>query len=206
MAYHRTQERLITAPTIEPVSLADVQQHLRIDSQIDSDYIQSLITVARMQLEQYCWSAFITQTWQYWWDRFWWKMFLPRGPIASGWNGTTNSGGVTWLKYVPPQGITAGPTSYMTVPTTVWETSAENGLTYIRAAYLQTYPITRGYRDDVTAQVVCGYGATAAAVPLPIRQAIKLLAAYFYANRGEIEAPIPKAIQYLIDPYRLKEW
>ena len=280
--YHRTQELLITPPAVEPVSILEAQQHLRVDGQFDADYIQALIVAARMILEQYCWSAFITQVWQYWFDRFWWKMRLPRSPINTGWNsgaiaGTTwagnvatvtlataaqnqflstlyvgetviisgvtptgyngsfpiasltatgftyalatslaagsggtaatgNNGGVQWLKYVPPQGMVAGPSSYFTVPTSVWETSAENGLAYIRAAYLATYPITRGYRDDITCQVVCGYGQSPNDVPLPIRQAIKLMLTYLYLNRGEAPAEMPPAIGALIAPYRFKEF
>ena len=102
-----------------------------------------------------------------------------------------------WIQYLPPQGNSAGPNSYYTLPYSIWETSAENGLPYIRAAWLQTWPITRGYRDDVTAQVVCGYGQLATDVPLPIRQAIKLLVAHMYANRGEVPAEMPKAIDAL---------
>ncbi len=280
--YHRTQELLITPPAIEPVSITEAQQHLRLDGQFDADYIQSLITAARTILEQYCWSAFVTQTWQYWWDRYWWTMFIPRPPLRTGWNsgtiasttcagttgtavlatqdqdqflstlyvgqtiyvsnvsvsgynvsgpitaltatgfqwtvgnglgpgtggtaGTGNNGGVQWVKYIPPQGVTAGPTTYTTCPYSIWETSAENGLPFIRAAYLQTYPITRGYRDDVTAQVVCGYGSQATDVPLPIRQAIKLMIAHLYANRGEVPAAMPPAIDALLTPYRFKEF
>jgi len=84
--YHRTQELLVTPPAIEPVSITEAQMHLRVDGQFDSDYIQALITAARTILEQYCWSAFITQTWQYWFDRYWWKMFIPRAPVLTGWN------------------------------------------------------------------------------------------------------------------------
>ena len=282
MTYHRTQEQLTVPPAIEPISIVEAQLHLRLDGQFDADYVQSLITTSRTLLEQYCWSAFITQTWTYWFDRFWWKMFLPRSPIASGWNsgvitstsctGTTatvvlstaaqdqflstlyvgetaivsgvsvsgyngsfpitaitatgfqytvgstlaagtggsaatgNNGGVQWVKYLPPQGNSAGPSSYYTCPFSIWETSAENQLTFIRAAWLQTYPITRGYRDDVMVQVVCGYGTQATDVPLPIRQAIKLLLTHLYLNRGEAPAEMPKAIDALIAPYRFKEF
>lgn len=191
MAYHRTKELLITGPAVEPISVAEAQQHLRLDGQYDADYILSLITAARMELEQVCWSAFITQTWQYWWDRYWWKMFIPRPPFQS----------VTWIKYVPPGGG-----ALQTLATSFYETSAENQITFIRAQYLQTWPITRGYRDDVTAQVVVGYGPTPGDVPMPIRQAIKLLVAHMYLNRGEAPAELPQAIDRLIAPYRFKEF
>jgi hypothetical protein len=216
--YHRTNELLISPPGCEPISLREAQVQLRQDDQSDADYVQSLITVARKTLEQWCWSAFIQQTWQYWWDRFWWKMFVPRGPMRVGWNPAvspadpmrpqqgTNCGGVVWMGYLQPQALSAGPGSYATLPTSIYETSMENELPFIRAAYLQTYPVTRGYRDDVTAKVVVGYGPKPQDVPQPIRQAIKLLVSHLYANRGEVPAELPQAIGHLIEPYRLREF
>ena len=188
---HRTKELLITAPTIEPVTIEELAAHCRISGHDDDEYLRSLITAARMHLEKVCWSAFITQTWQYWWDRFWWKMFLPRPPLQT----------LSWIKYVPPGGG-----ALVTLPTSLYELSAENECNYVRAQYLQTYPITRGYRDDVTAQVIVGYGSTAASVPLPIRHAIKLLAAHLYLNRGDgPPEQLPPAIDMLIQNYRFKE-
>jgi hypothetical protein len=282
MAYHRTNELLLVPPQIEPVTLKEAQWHLRVDEQSDGEQIQALITAARIQIEQWCWSAFITQTWQYWWDRFWCQMFLPRPPIRVGYNngaiasistsGTTatvvlsaaaqdqflatlfvgqsivvagasvagyngtfaitgltatgftytvagslsaatagtaatgNNGGVQSVQYLLPQALSESPSSYVTLPYSVWETSQENQLPFIRMAYLQTFPVTRGYRDDVTATVVCGYGSRASDVPMPLRHAIKILVAFLYANHGEMPAEIPQAIDMLIGPFRFKEF
>jgi uncharacterized phiE125 gp8 family phage protein len=118
----------------------------------------------------------------------------------------TNCGGVVWVKYLRPQSTDAGPDSYATLPTSTYETSQENELPFLRAAYLQTYPVTRGYRDDVTAQVVCGYGPTPQDVPGPLRHAMKLLLTHLYANRGEVPAAVPPAIDALIGPYRFQEF
>ena len=216
MSYHRTNELCVSPPAIEPISIVEAQQHLRLEGQYDADYVMSLITTARMTLEKWCWSAFIAQTWQYWFDRFWWKMFLPRGPIATGWNPVggnnplrpqegTNCGGILWVKYLTPA-ATANPASLTLLPPSIYETSQENELPFLRQQYLQTYPVTRGYRDDVTLQVVCGYGSTPQSVPMPLRQALKLLLSHLYYNRGEIPAEPPQAIDALITPYRLREF
>lgn len=186
----RTKELLITAPAIEPVSVREAAAACRIDHTTEDDYLASLIITARTHLELVCWSSFITQTWQYWWDRYWWKMFVPRPPLQT----------LSWVKYTPPQGG-----SLVTLDTSIYETSAENQLPFIRLQYLKTWPITRGYRDDVTAQVVTGYGSTADSVPAPIRQAIKMLVAHMYLNRGEVPAELPPAMYTLIEPYRLKD-
>jgi len=115
--------------------------------------------------------------------------------------------GVSWIKYVPPTGQPiADPQSYLTLDGSIYEVSAQNQLPFLRLQYLRTWPITRGYRDDVTAQVVVGYGSDPGDVPMPIRQAIKLLVAHMYLVRGD-EPPqeMPPAINHLIQNYRFKE-
>jgi hypothetical protein len=214
---HRTNELLISPPAVEPITAAEAARSCRQSGDVDLDYFQGLITAARMTLENWCWSAFIQQTWQYWWDHFREKMFLPRGPVAVGFNPVvsppnplrplqnTNCGGVSSLNYLLPQSVSEAPSSYVSLPPTAWETSQENQLPFIRMAYLRTFPVTRGYRDDVTAQVVCGYGPKPQDVPQPIRHAIKLMVSHLYANRGEVDAKLPSAIMHLIEPYRLRE-
>lgn len=214
--YHRTQERLIVPPAVEPITATEAARSCRQDGDFDLDYIQGLVTTARKTLEKWCWSAFIQQTWQYWFDRYYWEMFIPRGPMRTGWNAPgandpmrpqegTNCGGVVWIKYLTP-GASANPSGLITLPTSIYETSEQNEIPYVRQAFLQTFPVTRGYRDDVTMRVVLGYGPNPEDVPQPLRHAIKLLVAQLYANRGEIDAELPSAITHLIEPFRLKEF
>ena len=58
---------LITAPTVEPVSLAEAKAHLRIDIDDDDTLIGGLITAARSHLENTARPklAMINQTWEY---------------------------------------------------------------------------------------------------------------------------------------------
>ena len=119
--YHRTNELLIVPPAVEPITAKEAALSCRQDGDFDLDYFQGLVTVARMTLEQWCWSAFIQQTWQYWWDRFWWKMFIPRGPVRVGFNPVvtpadpmrpqqgTNCGGVACINYLLPQAVKPRP-------------------------------------------------------------------------------------------------
>ena len=150
-------------------------------------------------LEEVCASSFLTQTWQYYWDRFWWKMFLPRPPLQN-----VVPGSFQYVSAFPP----AFPTE--PVPTNVWETSAEDQCPFVRLQYLQIWPITRGYRDDVTLQVTSGYGASPEDVPRPLRQAILMLVRDWYDVRGNILvdgtiAKLPNAVDQLIAPYRFRE-
>ena len=57
--------------------------------------------------------------------------------------------------------------------------------------------------------VVCGYGDAATDVPEPLRQAIRLLVAHWYENRGLVAsgatsvAIVPESVAALLAPYRM---
>ena len=180
-------------PALEPVSINDVMAHLRLDSTSDNAYLATLITAARQTIEAECWCSLNTQTWQYWWDRFEWQMYIPRPPLISS----------TFIQYLAPQSSNS---VYTVCPTSIYELSQHRGIPLYRLQCLQTWPITRGYRDDVMCQVVTGYGPNPTDVPGPIRQAILLLVAHMYLNRGEVVAQLPPAIGALMGNYRFKEF
>lgn len=62
--------KLITPPAIEPVSLPDIKQHLRIDSDLEDAVLSGFITAAREYCESYQNRVFITQTWDLFLDDF----------------------------------------------------------------------------------------------------------------------------------------
>jgi uncharacterized phiE125 gp8 family phage protein len=194
--YTRTKEVLVTAPVIEPVSIDEQRRHCRIFHTDDDDYISSCIVAARKRLESACWSSFITQTWTYYWDRFYTRMFLPRPPLRYG----IAVASVTAFQYCGPS--STGTVNYTSVGASLWEVSAEDQQPFIRVQYLQTLPTLRGYHDDVLATVKSGYGDAASDVPEPIRHAIKLYAGMLYLHRGDEPFEIPNAVWDLLTDYR----
>ena len=50
-----------TAPAVEPVSVSEAKQHLRVDIDDDDAYIVSLITAARKYAEEYLDRALVSQ-------------------------------------------------------------------------------------------------------------------------------------------------
>jgi len=193
MRYRHTQETLFAAPALEPVSVEEAAAHCRVSGHDDDEYLADLITAARQHLEEECWSAFVSQTWDFRWDAFSPQLYIPRPPLLS----------VTTFQYMDAAG------TLTTVPAAAYEIGVDNGISYARTQYQQTWPTSRGHRDDVRMRAVCGYGAAATDVPLPVRQAIKLLVAHWYVNRepiniGNIVNAIPRTVDDLVRPYRMK--
>jgi hypothetical protein len=58
------------APAVEPLTLEEAKNHLRVDADIDEDdaLINNLIAAARQDCEKFQNRAYITQTWELWLD------------------------------------------------------------------------------------------------------------------------------------------
>jgi hypothetical protein len=76
---------LIEAPAVEPVSLAEVKEHLRVDGPDEEPLIVALITTARLTIEHLAGLALVTQRWAVLLDA--WPdasaIELPVAPVAS---------------------------------------------------------------------------------------------------------------------------
>lgn len=188
-----TKTTIVTAPTVEPVSLEEMRLWLRIDGNDQDTMLSELIRAARTHLEQVTWRAFCTQTWDVYWDSFDSELILPKPPIQS----------VTITYY-----DTGG--TLRTLADTVYELGSRNEIGLVREKYQQTWPAVRGHRDQVIVRMICGYGV-ASDVPYPLRTAIKFLAAHWYVNPepvnvGNITTNLPFTIDALISSYRLLDF
>lgn len=202
-----TSFKLVTPPATEPVALADMKAHLRVDTDAEDTLIATLIVAARQWAESYTRRAFITQTWQAWLDREDLKgdaLALPKPPLL-----TVNS-----AQYYDENGnATEWAESNYYV-----DTSHEPG----RLALLSggTWPIPSRSVNGVMIGYDAGYGENATDVPETIRLAIKQIVAHWYEHRGEAVimsasrhdaianvtgVNMPLVIQALLDPYRIIE-
>jgi len=189
-----TRESLVTAPSGEPVTATELRTHLRITTNDEDVYLRELITLARTHLEQITWRAFLTQTWDYWWNDFNVEpLKIPRPPLSS----------VTHVKYYDSDEV------LQTLSTDTWENAERDGYGIVRRKYDQDWPMLRGYYDDVNLRAVCGYG-DADDVPPNLKHAIKLLAGHWFENREDTADvqiyPIPLGVRCLIAPYQAKEY
>src|SRR5512139_1421702 len=77
--------KLITAPTSEPVTLAEAKLQCRVDISTDDTLIGNLITAAREWCEAHDWRVYMPQTWELYLDD--WPTLstveIPKPPLQS---------------------------------------------------------------------------------------------------------------------------
>ena len=189
--------RLITAPTVEPVSLADAQEHLRAAiGGTDAMLIEAYLQAAREAVENHTGRALMPQTWE---------MRLPEFPIGAITLPVPPVLSVVSLRYTSPAGADTllDPAAY--------QVEASSGPTAQPAllwpAVGTTWPGTRlDDRAAVRVRFQAGY-ANAGAVPAALRAAILLVLGELYENREASAAkPLSEvpAVRRLLDPYRVR--
>ncbi len=178
---------LVDGPAVEPISLAEMHLHLRLDDAQEDDLLTSLIKAARLMLESASQLKFISQTWRLSIAR------VPSGravriPLAP-------VGAVLALRSFDAAGIETlvDPAQYRLAIGT------EPGLLKLG----QAFPASAG---GIEIDLVAGFGASAASVPEPLRQALRMLVAYWFENRGDVDAlrpaQLPAEVALMIAPYR----
>lgn len=203
---------IVSPPAVEPVTVDQARLHCRIDTVDDDDILAIYIQAAREWAEMYLNRALITQTltvamahsrphagWPYlgltaplfvlplW---FTWNLVqrgnieLPRSPAQS----VVSVAVGTWGQ--PDVTLVAG-TDYDV------DLTMQPGRLFVR-------PQTTSWpQDHVAITFTAGYGDTAAALPASIVNAILLIVAFLYENRGDVGGDMPTAAKMLLTPYRL---
>lgn|SRR5574337_1304521 len=190
--------RLYTAPAVEPVTLEEAKNHLRVDLDDDDSLIESLVRAAREHAEVFTGRALISQTWEAYLDE-WPKgdsISLPYPPLKS----------VTGVYYTGTDGneTELAGTEYAV------DTVSIKGRVVLKSG--KSWPSAElGPLNPIRIRFVAGYGDTALGVPEGIRSAIKLILGTLYQYRetiiiGTIVSEMPMAIDSLLWPYRVKEF
>lgn len=190
---------LYTAPTVEPITLAEAKAHLRVDIADENDLVTSLIVAARQYCESHTHRAFITQTWDLALDDFpcdFASLELPKAPLVS----------VSSVTYVDTNGT---PQTWSSANYSVYAPSGPlAGPGKIIPAYQVSYPLVRDSENAVTIRFVAGYGA-ATSVPDQIKAAMKLLIGHWFANResvvanAHLMAAVPQGVDALLWPFKV---
>ena len=156
-----------TAPTAEPVSLADAKVHLRTvtgDTSEDAAIITPLIQAAREYCENITGRALASQTVKAYPEN-WGLWRLPRPPLIA----------VASIKYYDEDD-----TEY-TLPATDYQVDAVDG----QISILERPNVTLRGLNPIVVEYTCGY-TTGNALPMAIRQAMLLLIGHWYTNREAV--------------------
>ena len=199
----------VTAPpAVEPVSVAEARRHCRIDSSDDDQSLQGFITVARVLAEEYLGRVLITQSLL--WSVADAPMFgapfpgLPAPlqvlPLSFSW--LTLARRPLELPRSPVQSVDQ--VLRVAVDGTVSASQAGDydGLLGSDPARLRLLQLGQGGAGLIIG-FSAGYGATPDKVPMPIRQAILMLTAWLYENRGDAGGDWPVVVDRLLAPYRI---
>ena len=166
---------LVTGPTLEPVTLDEIKDHIRISTTVsatEDTLLLSFIKVARNWCEKYQSRSYLDQTWDMLIDT--WPVgdiiTVPLPPLQS----------VTYVYYYG----TGGTANTMTASTYIVDTDGEPGR--VALAYGETWPSeTLRPINGVKVRFVCGYGSTASVVPDGVKEAIKLIVGDLYEHRED---------------------
>lgn len=194
---------LVTAPSVLPVSVEEVKQHLRITHDDEDTMIYALISAATDYAQEFTKRQFITATYdltlhafppagKWYLDPSGWayldtEIVIPKPPLQS----------ITSITYVDMEG------NSQTVSSSIYAVDINVDPGRVRLAYNQTWPSTRHQPNAVTIRYVCGYG-TISSVPEVIKAALKLYVGTLYEHRehvitGTIIADVPDAMKALLN-------
>lgn len=164
---------LATAPTTEPMTVAELKTHLRIDHTNDDVYLAVVLKSATQYYEKHTNRTLVSTTWDLWMDGFDDPFYarngvisLPRPPLSS----------VTYVKYYDASNVlqTWGTAEYSV------DTFSEPGR--VCTAFGYTYPQTYDRTGSVNIRFIAGEGAYTA-VQENHKQAVRFLSGHLYENR-----------------------
>ncbi len=163
---------LLNAPVLEPVSLAQVKEFLRIDGAEEDGFITTLIAAARLHVESITGRALISQSWRVVCDKFPLDRIvkLPVGPLLelSQINVYDEDGNAHSLALAQFQPETK------TAPARLFLPKMIDGLPLMRK------------RAAVEIDYVAGFGAEIDDVPADLKQAIFALISYWFEHRDAV--------------------
>lgn len=171
-------------PSVEPVSLVEAKNHLRVDSGTDDSLISSLIIAARQLAEHRTQRCFIQSNFSLYLDAFTDEIVLPFPPLISFTQiDYYDTSGASQRILVDSIEIVAGIQPAIIMP--------ETGT---------SWPAVSTRKDAIAVTYSAGYGTTAASVPVGIKQAILLLVGHWYRYREAVlTGTISKNIEFAVD-------
>lgn len=193
---------LLTPPSVEPVTVAEAKNHIRLETATDDAYVTALVKTARRHVESETGRRLCEQKWLEAVPRF------PAGdlPLRLTVRPLRSVERVVYLRASDEQ------ETVLLAP----RVSVSEEDPWVMPPINEFWPSDYALRDDaVRVEYIVGYASTVAgegdpqkSVPEPLKQAMLLIVGALYENR-EIEivgtniAPIGFSLEALIAPYRI---
>lgn len=193
-----------SAPSAEPITLAQAKEHLKVDFNDEDSYINSLISAARIACENITGQRFIQRNMRLTLDAFPLlsdtDIVLPVAPVQS----------ITSITYIDQEGVE------QTWSDSLYTFAFDPCYPRLRPAYNQDWP--SNVRDDIAViniNFVAGYFPDdaspqdyAASVPEAIKHALKLIIGHYYEHRMDAGRSllhrIPFSASSLLNPYKIR--
>lgn len=179
--------KIITLPTVEPITLAEAKLHLRVDSAEEDALIAAQLSAARESAEQFLGVALAVQTWELALDAF------PAGAIELPGGLVSAVESITYANAAGVDQIAAGSSYYLDSYSTP---------NWLVPSYGTTWPSSYATPNAIRVRYVVG-GAT---VSPSIKAAILLTLGHLFAQREDTAvvslAAIPMGSRALLQPFR----
>jgi uncharacterized phiE125 gp8 family phage protein len=194
--------KLITAPTVEPISLTEAKEHLRISHSDEDNIISLYIRAARQYVEGpygYLGRALVTQTWDLILDEFpdnEIKIPLPPLQAVSSVNYFDATGTELTVSTDDYYVDTASDPGWI-VPVDSWPTGVLDAVNSVRIRFVAGYPVTADSPPSLTGNI-----------PFNIRAGMLLLIGNLFENReenvaGVVVNKLPFGAQMLFRSHRV---
>lgn len=197
---NRKSAKILTAPSVYPVSLTDVKTYLRIDGSDDDAILNIYIKAATKTAENYCGRYFINTTIEYFMDRFsdYTDDALDYEDLIFGTCNSIN------LPYRPISSITSVKTydaanTESTLSSAAYSLDSISGRIYLNEGY--SWPTSLRTFQAVKVTFISGYGTAATDVPASIQQGILELVGKMYECRGGCD--MPESCKATFSEYRI---
>lgn len=180
---------LTTPPFVEPLTLSEAKTHLRVTHTDDDTYISTLMSAARRGVEAQHGICLLQQGWSVYSDTW------PDDGILTTTLYPVQS--VVDLKVYGDDDVAA------TIDPAHYYLDAASRPARVALRRGRACPAPGRRTNGIELKLLTGFGATAAAVPQQIRQALLVMIAEYYAHRGDDTAgEIPRPAAELLAPYK----
>ena len=168
---------LKTQPVLEPISIDILKIHLRLEHDREDNYLTHLIQTSRQQIEANTKRCLIAQKWAIEIKEGKEEIVLPHTPLLK----------------IEEIAIKALRGEKRILNPQLFPITMKGDIAVLSNFIAISGPIRITY--------IAGYGDNAEDVPSPLKQAILMLAAYYYEHRGDRKMPLPSQIENLIAPF-----